>query len=208
MRTQMSPPPKPRIVSGLRPTQEEGNNPKDRYGYGLAKVPLSTLPLASLPIMAMAMKGGAQDYGIQNYRKEKVQGRVYLEAALRHLLALLDGEDIDPKRGIHHGGFIMATIGIYLDALVNGNLIDNRALPGCTGDLIELFNDPPNHTSTPEELRSKFDTFMRRHGQYVIGNQVVPTSAVQEVLWTSATETEEPRHRKKEVVLRRVPKKK
>lgn len=153
-----TPTPEKKTISGLRPTTEVGNNPKDRYG--LAKVPLSMLPLPSLVLMAMAMKGGAIDYGPQNYRLEKVQGRIYLEAAFRHLLALLDGEDIDPKRGVHHGGFIMATVGIYLDAMVNGNLIDNRVLPGPTGDLIELFNDLPGETATADGLRERFERFM------------------------------------------------
>ena len=140
-----------KIVSGLRPTDEVGDNPKDKYG--LAKVPFSVIPASSLVFMAQAMKIGAKKYGIHNWRVAKVQGRIYLEAAFRHLLALMDGEDFDPVTGIHHGGFIMATTGIYLDAMVNNGLIDNRVLPGRAGELISVFNDAPNYENNSSDLR-------------------------------------------------------
>jgi hypothetical protein len=148
----------PGIVSGLRPTEETGTNPKDQYG--LAKVPFSVIPSAALVFLALGMKTGAKKYGPHNWRVAKVQGRIYLEAAFRHLLALMDGEDFDPATGVHHGAFIMATVAIYLDAMVNNGLIDNRVLPGRTGELISLFNESPGETRSPDEMMQMFQDFL------------------------------------------------
>ncbi len=106
--------------------------------------------------MALGLKHGARKYGPFNWRVEPVQGRVYLEAARRHLALLLDGEDFDRDTGIHHGAFILATTAIYMDAMVHGTLIDNRALPGRTGDLVAYFNELPGKTLTRSELVAGF----------------------------------------------------
>lgn len=102
--------------------------------------------------MALGLGNGAKKYGPFNWRVEPVQGRVYLEAAMRHLLLLLDGEDFDRDTGIHHGAFVLSTMAIYLDAMVQGTLIDNRSLAGRTGDLVALFNNTPGQERTPLEL--------------------------------------------------------
>jgi hypothetical protein len=106
--------------------------------------------------MGMGLKIGAQKYGPFNWRVEPVQGRVYLEAALRHLLLLLDGEDFDRDTGVHHGAFILSTVAIFLDSLVHGTQIDNRALPGRAGDLVAFFNDLPGVTKSKAELIEGF----------------------------------------------------
>lgn len=148
--TQPSQPPK--LVVGLRPSiaNTTGNNPKDRYG--LAKVPFSLIPPSAIVFMALGLKHGAKKYGPFNWRVEPVQGRVYLEAALRHLLLLLDGEDFDRDTGSHHGAFVLSTMAIFMDSMVQGTQIDNRAVPGSTGDLVAFFNDLPGDEKTFEEL--------------------------------------------------------
>lgn len=144
--------PLPKLIVGLRKSRARttGNNPKDRYG--LAKVPFSLIPSTSKVFMAMGLGEGARKYGPFNWRVEPVQGRVYLEAAMRHLELLLDGEDFDRDTGLHHGCFVLSTIAIYLDAMVHGTLIDNRALPGRTGDLVAFFNKTPGQERTKQEL--------------------------------------------------------
>jgi hypothetical protein len=108
----------------------------------------------------MGLKIGAQKYGPFNWRVEPVQGRVYLEAALRHLLLLLDGEDYDRDTGLHHAAFVLSTVAIFLDSLVQGTQIDNRALPGRTGDLVAFFNDVPGQQKSREELVSGFKALL------------------------------------------------
>jgi hypothetical protein len=146
----------PQLVIGLRKSHAKtgGNNPKDRYG--LAKVPFSLIPESASVFLALGLKHGARKYGPFNWRVEPVQGRVYLEAARRHLALLLDGEDFDRDTGVHHGAFILSTIAIYMDAMVNCTLIDNRALPGRTGDLVAFFNELPGTERTKAELIEGF----------------------------------------------------
>lgn len=146
----------PNLVVGLRPSLARitGNNPKDRYG--LAKVPFSLIPESASVFLALGLKHGARKYGPFNWRVEPVQGRVYLEAARRHLALLLDGEDFDRDTGIHHGAFILATVAIYMDAMVQGTLIDNRAVAGRTGDLVALFNERPGEAIPRSELVEAF----------------------------------------------------
>jgi hypothetical protein len=152
--------PLPQLISGLRPSNAltTGNNPKDRYG--LAKVPFSLIPSTAMVCMALGLKNGAGKYGPFNWRVEPVQGRVYLEAALRHLLLLLDGEDYDRDTGYHHGCFVLSTIAIFMDSLVQGTQIDNRALPGRTGDLVAFFNDLPGTAKTKAELITGFESLL------------------------------------------------
>lgn len=111
--------------------------------------------------MAMALANGAKKYGPFNWRVEPVQGRIYLEAAERHLNLLLDGEDFDRDTGIHHGAFVLSTIAIYLDAMVHGTLIDNRPLAGRTGDLVAFFNRTPGQERTRDELRDGFINLLK-----------------------------------------------
>jgi hypothetical protein len=61
---------------------------------------------------------------------------IYLSAALRHILALIDGEDIAEDSGFRHEAHAAACLGILLDAKETGNLIDDRPQKGCAGRLI------------------------------------------------------------------------
>ncbi|MEY9242511.1 hypothetical protein ABIF27_003166 [Bradyrhizobium elkanii] len=49
----------------------------------------------------MAMKNGAKKYGPYNWRSNKVRMTIYIEAAQRHLAALLDGEDKASDSQVH-----------------------------------------------------------------------------------------------------------
>lgn len=76
---------------------------------------------------ACAMMDGEWKYGFRNWRAKKVRARVYIAAALRHLLAYSDMEDYADDSGVHHLGHGRACMGILLDAMETGNLIDDRA---------------------------------------------------------------------------------
>jgi len=109
-------------------------NPKDLEGD--KKPPLSLIPGSVLIHLALAFKEGARKYGPYNWRTNKVQALIYLDAALRHIYAVIDGEDIDPESGKHHLDGALASLGIYIDAMETGNLIDNRPTKGVSGALI------------------------------------------------------------------------
>jgi hypothetical protein len=109
-------------------------NPKDLLG--LKKPPLRLVPAAFLLFVSRVMGLGAVKYGPYNWRTKKVRRTVYIEAAMRHLLCALDGEDLDPESGQPHEAHAAACMAIVLDALATGNLIDDRPEPGAAAELI------------------------------------------------------------------------
>lgn len=114
-------------------------NPKDLIG--LTKPPLRLVPPAAMICMSKVMALGADKYGPYNWREHPVRRTVYIEAAMRHLLQALDGEDVDPESGQTHEAHAAACMAIILDAEACGNLIDDRPLPGPAADLIRQFTD-------------------------------------------------------------------
>ena len=111
-----------------------GVNPKDILG--LTKPRLSLVPPPLMIYVARVMELGAKKYGPYNWRGNKVLATIYAEAAMRHLLAYLDGETLDPESGQPHTAHVAACMGILLDAEATGNLDDDRHTPGVAGRLI------------------------------------------------------------------------
>ena len=116
-----------------------GTNPKD--ALGMKKPDLSVVPPAGVLHLASAMMDGANKYGPFNWRGNAVLSRIYVAAAMRHLMQYLDGEDVDPTSGVHHLGHAMACCAIVLDARETGNLADNRPVPGAAGDMIRRWSE-------------------------------------------------------------------
>ena len=112
-------------------------NPKDLIG--VKKVPtLSVIPSTALVHMGRAMENGADKYGPFNWREHPVKSSIYVDAAMRHLMAWQDGEENAEDSGVHHLGHAMACFGILLDAQEAGNLIDER-VPGPAAALLERY---------------------------------------------------------------------
>lgn len=105
-------------------TKLDKTNPKDLIGA--KKAPISLVPAEGIIKTSLAMKHGADKYGAYNWRDNKVQMLIYIDATLRHTLALLEGEDVDPDSGISHWAHVSANANIMLDALKHGTVIDNR----------------------------------------------------------------------------------
>jgi hypothetical protein len=100
-------------------------NPKDLIGA--KKAPLALVPPALLIETSRAMDNGAKKYGPYNWRSgAPVKMSVYCEAILRHVLALLDGEDSSLDSGVRHEAHIAACCAIILDARELGQLKDDR----------------------------------------------------------------------------------
>jgi len=129
------------------PEAPAGTNPKDLMG--IKKVPgLSVIPPASMIYEALAMRYGAYlapkadgsfGYGPYNWRENPVLMHIYVDAALRHLWALWDGEDDAADSNVPHIGHVKACMGILADAKELGNLVDDRPLVGMAPDLLERF---------------------------------------------------------------------
>jgi hypothetical protein len=98
-------------------------NPKDLIG--VTKAPLRLVPPALTIGVAPVMALGAKKYGAYNWRKYPVKLSVYLEAIERHLLAVMDGQWVDPESGQPHVAHIAAGVGIILDALATESLVED-----------------------------------------------------------------------------------
>src|SRR5262245_15285942 len=109
-------------------------NPKDIIGA--TKPPLSLVPSALKIWVAMVQKHGMEKYGLYNWRDNPVSRMTYYNAAMRHIEQAIDGDDIDPDSGLPHEAHAAASLGILLDALSIGNLIDDRPTAGSAGKLI------------------------------------------------------------------------
>lgn len=104
----------------------KGTNPKDLLGA--KKVVFTCVPPVALAHEAFAMMDGSKKYGPFNWRKNKVQARIYIDAALRHMFAWFEGEEYAEDSGAHHLGHARACLGILLDAIETGNLVDDRPI--------------------------------------------------------------------------------
>lgn len=116
--------------------KEKGINPKDLLG--MKKPPLRLVPPALLLYVSRVMELGATKYGPYNWRGNKVRYSIYIEAAMRHLMCALDGEEIDPESGMPHMAHAAACAGIVLDAKATGNLVDDRPSAGAAAELIRI----------------------------------------------------------------------
>lgn len=124
-----------KIDKGKAPLQS--TNPKDKIG--IKKPRLSLVPPSSLIYQALAMQDGANKYGPYNWRAKKVSASVYIDACLRHILDWVDGEEFSSDANVPHLGHALACLGIIVDALETGNLVDDRPTSGSASKLIEKF---------------------------------------------------------------------
>lgn len=129
---------KKKIQKSLK-TKKDSTNPKDLLG--VKKPPLSLIPPSAIVEEAMAFKEGAAKYGRYNWRSNKVQLSIYVDAALRHLMAFFDGEDIDPDSGLPHEAKVKACMSILIDARNTGNLIDDRPTAGTANKTIKRYTN-------------------------------------------------------------------
>ena len=113
-------------------------NPKD--AIGIAKVPFSVIPGRVVGELGLAMMEGALKYGRHNYRVAGVRASVYKDAALRHILAFWEGQDIDPDSKLPHIVKAMACMAVLRDSQIQGNWVDDRP-PKTPGDWVRELNE-------------------------------------------------------------------
>jgi hypothetical protein len=112
-----------------------GENPKDRIG--VRKPPLHLIPSAAEILESVVMGLGAKKYGAFNWRSTNVKASVYVAATRRHLVQWFDGQDDDAESGVSHLAHARACLGILLDALATGHMVDDRPAAGAGTVLIE-----------------------------------------------------------------------
>lgn len=115
-------------MDGNTPTSADQSYPDDnpKTALGQAKPGMSDVPPVALLALGEVMRFGAGKYGHFNWRQKRVSATVYYDAAMRHLMAYLEGEDLDPESGLPHLAHVMGCMTILLDATDKGTLNDNR----------------------------------------------------------------------------------
>lgn len=103
-----------------------------KVAAGAAKPPLHLIPRVAVETEAAVLATGADKYGAWNWRSQKITATSHGAAIMRHVLAWLNGEHLDPESGMSHLAHVRATAGIILDADAHGMLIDD--LPGSSPD--------------------------------------------------------------------------
>lgn len=107
-------------------TTTKSTNPKDAIGS--SKAPLSLLPLSFMAQVSTAFTNGKLKYGGVNWRAAGVRSSIYTDAALRHIMAWVEGEELDPDDNVHNLAAAGACLAILIDSLAQQNLNDDRPL--------------------------------------------------------------------------------
>jgi hypothetical protein len=109
----LDPPQVPALISAPGTTEHKDTNPKD--SVGCTKPPLHCIPAHVLFEVGMGMFEGGWKYREANYRVIGVRASIYYDAAMRHLMAWWEGEDIDPASKIHHISKVMSCLAVLRD---------------------------------------------------------------------------------------------
>ncbi len=142
--------------------EKKDTNPKDLVAA--VKLPIHLCPGTAKVEWTLAHLEGALKYGKYNWRVAGVRGSIYIDALERHLEKYKNGEDRDPKTGVHHLGSIMASASILLDADAVDKLVDDRPPRGPAAELIDgakatvlhlqqLYDGPPPYQYTIEDTQ-------------------------------------------------------
>jgi Domain of unknown function (DUF5664) len=121
---------------------KKATNPKD--GQATTRADLSNFPDSAVLYGSLAFTEGGLKYGEYNWRKTGVQSSVYVSAARRHLAKWFNGEELDPKTGVHHLGNALACIAVLVDAIEVGNLNDDRP-PKVSSDMFNRAEETIRH---------------------------------------------------------------
>lgn len=111
------------------------DNPKTQFG--LKKIPMHLVPPIAVAHLARAFENGVGKYGPFNWREKTISSTVYYGAAMRHLMAWYDGEDLAPDSGVHHLAHAMACLAMVLDGQSIGKLNDNRPPKGGLPEMLK-----------------------------------------------------------------------
>ena len=94
----------------------------ERFNDG--KLKWSLVDFNAFAPMVRVLEFGAEKYAAHNWKKGLPVTEV-CESMLRHIHAVLDGEDIDPESKLPHTGHILCN-GMYLSKMMENKEMDDR----------------------------------------------------------------------------------
>lgn len=153
----------------MKRIETKPTNPKDIIGS--TKLDLGLVPSTLSIMVSKAFLEGALKYGRFNWRIAGVRASIYHAALHRHLAKWWNGQDKDPKTGVHHLDNAMACLGILRDAEIFKKLQDDRP-PAVDPDLIAQIIDESE--ADVARLKALFKSYnphqytihdTRRHGK-------------------------------------------
>lgn len=128
-------------------------NPKQLYGD--KKPSLDQLPLTGQIAQWEAHQDGNNKYGFLNWRKNPVEARTYINAAIRHLQLYAHGEAVARDTSVQNLGAVMSCCAILIDAEAHGTLIDNREHSKVACDALHKAEEMLTHLRGMQEERDK-----------------------------------------------------
>lgn len=93
--------------------------------YDQGKLPMSLLSRTALEEISKVLQFGANKYSANNWRRGFIWSRT-LDAAMRHLHAFADGEDLDPESGLSHLAHLGCNIMFMLEFQKTHPEMDDR----------------------------------------------------------------------------------
>lgn len=103
------------------------------------KPTMSLVPATACIYMAKAMEDGANKRSPYNWREHGVSASNLLDKIERHLQLLKDRHDIAEDSGLHEMAHLIADAAVYIDALEQGTLVDDRPPAGKAGDVMKRY---------------------------------------------------------------------
>jgi hypothetical protein len=91
----------------------------------VGKPPISLIPREAIVQEAQALAFGATKHGVHAYRNG-VKYSLLIDAAIRHILAFADGEDMDSEAKTNHIANARANLGMLLYMFENHKEMDDR----------------------------------------------------------------------------------
>lgn len=107
------------MAEQIKPT-----NPKDQAA--VSKLPIHFVPPALLIYASLGFAEGAYKYGSYNWRPGGARASIYVSALHRHITKWWNGEDFDPDTGVNHLANAISCLGILVDSMEQGCLVDDR----------------------------------------------------------------------------------
>jgi hypothetical protein len=102
--------------------EQLSHDPDPKASEGAKKCPMDLLPPEALRQTAYVLGHGASRYGAWNWREGGVKQTTYVAAIMRHLMAMHEGQWLDPDSDRPHIAHITASAMILLDADNQGKL--------------------------------------------------------------------------------------